>query len=573
MISLLKIKNIALIDELTVEFGSGLNLLTGETGSGKSIIVDSLGALTGERISSDLIKDGADSAQIEGLFSIRSEKELAEIFDESGFELFNAEARASASARSDSREAELIVRRELSVTGKNRIFLNDQLVTASFLKRLSPYLVDIHGQGEQSALFDPASHLALLDDYANSDKLLGLVATASAGLDSVRRELADLKKDEGEKLQLLDILKFQVGELERANLRVGELEELEEEKLKLNNVEKLSALSSETFALLYDNEASTSATFEKAARNIAELSEYDSRFREYAEAMENTRALIQDLAISTRDYLGSLEFSPERLEHIENRLADLSQLSRKYGGSVEAAIEHLEQSKRRLENIEFSELRETELYRELAAKRDAYLKFAREVSDVRAKAAKKFAKEVEKNLQPLALEKAVFEVRIETPEDPNDDDLTSNGIDRVEFYFSANVGESPKPIAKVASGGEASRLMLILKTTAHSTVNKTAVFDEIDAGIGGRVSEAVGAKLKDLAKTQQVLCVTHQAQVASQADKHFVVEKEFRSGKTKIIIRELDSQERIEEIARMLAGEKITDAARDNARAMLSSAK
>ena len=561
VLNLLKIKNIALIESLEVEFGPGLNLLTGETGSGKSIIVDSLGALTGERVSSDLIKDGATAAQIEGLFDVERDDRLADIFETSGI-----------SVADDSGRLELIVRRELAATGKNRVFLNDQLVTASLLKRLAPYLVDIHGQGEQSSLFDPASHLKLLDEFADNEDLLRRVADEFHGFAAVKKELAELKKDEAEKLQLVDILKFQVDELHRANLKVGEDEELEEEKLRLNNVEKLSALSTEAFGLLYENEGSISSTFEKAARNIGELGDYDARFREQSEAIENTRALIEDLSITTRDFIGSLEFSPERLEEIENRLAQISQLTRKYGGSVEAAIEHLETSQRRLENIETSELREIELTRELAEKRTSYLNAAGELSKRRTRAAKQFSREVERNLQPLALERARFETRVETPVEPMDQRFEESGIDSVEFYFSANVGESPKPLARVASGGEASRLMLILKTTAKVAASKTAVFDEIDAGIGGRVSESVGAKLKELAKTQQVLCVTHQAQVASQADRHFLVEKEFRSGKTSISIRELDAVQRVEEIARMLAGETITDAARENARAMLAAA-
>ncbi|HJS50772.1 MAG TPA: DNA repair protein RecN [Pyrinomonadaceae bacterium] len=560
MLSLLKIKNIALIGALEVEFGPGLNLLTGETGSGKSIIVDSLGALTGERVSSDLIKDGANTAQIEGLFEVQHDPALHLIFESSGIPIENGD------------RLELIIRRELSTTGKNRVYINDQLVTASLLKRLAPYLVDIHGQGEQFSLFDPVSHLNLLDEFVDNEKLLEHTANAFHAFSDVKNELAALQKDEAEKLQLVDILKFQVTELERAYLKVGEEEELTDEKRRLNNVEKLSSLSSEAFALLYDNDNSASATFEKAARNIQELAEYDARFRDHAEGIENARTLIEDLSIATRDFLSSLEFSPERLEEIESRLDGISRLTRKYGGSVEAAIEHLEQSKRRLTNIETSELREKELTREVNAKRADYLNVAQKLSGTRAKAAKQFSKEVEKNLQPLALEKARFEVRVDAPAEPGDHEFGISGVDRVEFYFSANVGESPKPLIKVASGGEASRLMLILKTTAKTTASKTAVFDEIDAGIGGRVSESVGAKLNELAKTQQVLCVTHQAQVASQADRHFLVEKEFRSGKTIVSIRELNANERVEEIARMLAGETITDAARENARAMLAAA-
>jgi DNA repair protein RecN (Recombination protein N) len=560
MLSLLKIKNVALIDSLEVEFGDGLNLLTGETGSGKSIIVDSLGLLTGERVSTDLIKSGESAATIEGLFEVPGERPLVLSLVESGIE-FDSDG-----------PFEIVIRRELSTGGKNRIFLNDQLVTAALLRRIAPFLVDIHGQGDQASLFDPASHRAMLDEFAGCGKLREKVAEYSRTLAAVRAELLALKKDEADKLQLLDILRFQVKELEQANLEPGELEDLEEEKRRLNNVEKLSALSTEAFMLLYDADESASATFEKAARNIAELAEYDSTLAEYKEPIENARALIQDLSSSVRAFLGSLEFSPERLDEIENRLAQISQLARKYGGTVESAMEHLENARKRLENIEFSELRETELTQELAAKRAAYLEAASELSDIRKKAAKRFSKEVAKNLQPLALEKAVFEVRVETPEQPTDEDLSPAGIDKVQFYFSANLGELPRPLARIASGGEASRLMLILKTTAKSSAIKTAVFDEIDAGIGGRVSEAVGAKLKQLAADQQVLCVTHQPQVASKADHHFVVSKEFTGGKTLVSIRELNEVERVEEIARMLAGETVTEAARENARAMLASA-
>ena len=561
MISLLKIRNVALIDSLEVEFGPGLNLLTGETGSGKSILVDSLGALTGERVGTDLIKEGEDQAQIEGIFEAERKKKLVSFLTESGIQF------------SVSGPIEIVVRREISAAGRNRIFLNDQIVTASLLKRLAPFLADIHGQGDQAALFDSASHMSMLDEYADCDRARETVANAHSELNEVRGELAALKRDEADKLQLLDILRFQVAELERGNLTPGEIEELEEEKRRLNNVEKLTVLSTEAFALLYENDESASATFEKAMRDIGELSQYDSQFSGYEEQVENARALMQDLAAGLRAFSGSLEFSPERLEQIENRLAELSQLLRKYGGSIESAIRHLENARQRLENIEFAELRETELTRQLDARRTAYLLAAGELSAARHKAAKKFAREVEKNLQPLALDKAVFEVHVETPGEPADNHISVNGIDRVEFYFSANAGESPKPLAKVASGGEASRLMLILKTTVRAAAKSTSVFDEIDAGIGGRVSEAVGVKLKQLAAEQQVLCVTHQPQIASQADRHFFVEKKFKGGKTVVSIRELDAPERVEEIARMLAGEKITDAARENARSMLASAK
>lgn len=558
MLSLLRITNIALIDELAVEFGRGLNLLTGETGSGKSIIVDSLNALTGERVTSDLIKEGSDTAKIEGLFTLRITKPLFTILDESGIEIDAAG------------EVDLIVRRELSVSGRNRIFINNQLITATVLKCIGPFLVDIHGQGEQSSLFDPASHMELLDAFSGVNNEREKVASAFGEWRTAKTELDDLKRDEAGKLQLVDILKFQVDELSRAALRIGEIEELEEEKLRLNNVEKLSSLSTEAFNTLYDMDGSTVATLDQAIQRIKELAEFDIRFREYIEGLESAAAVLEDVSLTLRDFRSGLEFSPDRIEEIENRLAEITRVSRKYGGTVEAALEHLAESEKRLSNIEMSELRERELNAVLVEKRNNYIAAATALSSKRMAAAKKFEREVESNLKAVALEKAKFEVRFAGGEDT---DFTAKGFDRIEFYFSANPGESPKPIAKVASGGEASRLMLILKTSGRSIADGTsAVFDEIDAGIGGRVAEAVGLKLRSLAEGQQVLCVTHQAQVASKADRHFVVEKAIGKNRTVIGIRELDQTERIEEIARMLAGEKITEAARENAREMLAAA-
>ncbi|HEY0051636.1 MAG TPA: DNA repair protein RecN [Pyrinomonadaceae bacterium] len=566
MLSLLKIKNIALIDELELEFARGLNLLTGETGSGKSIIVDSLGALTGERVSSDLIKEGTQNAQIEGLFQIAASDELNKIFDESGVE-FDAGG-----------EVELIVRRELSATGKNRIFVNNQLVTQSFLKRIGAFLVDIHGQGEQATLFNPATHLEMLDEYANLESLRGKVSEKYRELAAIQRELRNLREDEAQKLQLLDILCFQVEEIGKANLKTGEDDALEEEKRRLNNVEKLSTLSDESYSLLYENEEATVTTLEKAIRRVTELAEYESSFAAYMEGLQTAQAVLEDLAMSVRDFRNRLEFSPERLEEIENRLAEISRLKRKYGGSVESVLAHLSESEARLSNIETAELREEELRKKLKKSREEYLQIAVELNEKRSKAARKFEKDVEANLKAVALEKARFEVRIDAPNNlqaaETDKSFTAKGFDQIEFYFSANVGESVKPIAKVASGGEASRLMLILKTTAKlSEREKAMVFDEIDVGIGGRVAEAVGLKLKELAKTQQVLCVTHQPQVASLADHHFLVEKQAAKNRTEIRIKELSKTEKVEEIARMLTGKEITETARRHAKEMLSASR
>jgi DNA repair protein RecN (Recombination protein N) len=561
MLSLLKIKNIALIEEIELEFARGLNLLTGETGSGKSIMVDSLSALTGERVSSDLIKEGASSAQIEGLFALKANADLHQIFYESGIELDDAE------------ELDLIVRRELSLSGKNRIFVNNQLVTQAFLRKIGTFLVDIHGQGEQATLFNPATHLEILDEYAEAENLRKTVAEKYREWSAIQRELETLREDEAQKLQLLDILQFQVEEIGKANLQTGEDEQLEEEKRRLNNVEKLSTLSDESYALLYENEEAVLTNLERIIRRINGLSDYESSFRDYGEGLQNANAVLEDLAISLRDFRNGLEFSPERLSEIENRLAEISRLKRKYGGTVESVLQHFAESSERLSNIQTAELREAELQKQLGKLREDYLQIARQLHEKRQKAAKKFEKRVEENLKAVALEKARFEVRFET-DDTNDKSFTVKGFDAIEFYFSANLGESVKPIAKVASGGELSRLMLVLNTAAKlSGDSKTMVFDEIDTGIGGRVAEAVGLKLKELSQFNQVLCVTHQAQVASLADHHYLVEKGTVKNRTQIQVRELSEVEQIEEIARMLAGEKITETARQHAQELVQSSK
>ncbi|MBV9216932.1 MAG: DNA repair protein RecN [Acidobacteria bacterium] len=553
MLSLLKIKNVALIDELEIEFGSGLGLLTGETGSGKSIIVDSLGALAGARVSADLVKQGAETAQIEGIFNVGKVPQLVDVLEAAGIDP----------------SSELIIRREISLAGKNRVFVNNRLVTQGVLREIGIFLADIHGQGEQASLYDVETHLSMLDEFSGLGAEMARVETAYAEWSSIKAELDNLNRDESEKLQLLDILKFQVDEIDKADLSPGEDAELEDEKRRLNNVEKLSALSGEAHALLYESESSTLSTLDRAARMIAELAEYENTFRGFEDQLSAARAVIEELGSTARDFSGSLEFSPARLNEIEDRLAEISRMKRKYGETLEKVLEHRDVSKQRLDSIEMSEFREEQLRKQLGEAERKYLAAAAELTKTRRMNAAKLESEVEADLQDVALEKAKFKVRFETAEV-----YSANGVDRVEFYFSANPGEPPRPLARVASGGEASRVMLVLKTVSHSNEpGKTAVFDEIDIGIGGRVAEAVGRKLKALSTTQQVFCVTHQPQIASLADEHFVVEKAVKNGKTSVLVRRLGENERIEELARMLAGAEITDHARENARSMLESAR
>jgi DNA repair protein RecN (Recombination protein N) len=556
VLSLLKIRNIALIEDLTVEFGPGLNILTGETGSGKSIIVDSLGLLTGDRVSSDLIKSGCESASIEGLFSVGRSDALRSVCDQSGIVLDGDE---------------VIVRRELSLAGRNRVFINGQIATQAVLRQLGELLVDIHGQGEQTALYDVGRHLEILDSFTSADELRGEVSSAYRELMSIRREIASLAQDESEKLQLVDILRFQVDEIEAADLRGGEDVELEEEKLRLANVEKLTALATEAADLLYEDDRSAVTSLDRAERRLSELASFESKFTPYLEQLISARAVAEDLGTTLRDYRSRLEFSPDRLDQIEERLAGIARLKRKYGGSIAAVLAHLRTSKERLENIELADLRKKELEDRLATAENAYREAAARLNSSRNAGARELEKRIVEGLAAVALDKSRFEIRVEHRSDILD--ASANGSDRVEFFFSANPGEEPRPLNKIASGGEASRIMLVLKTSGRQLdEEKTAVFDEIDVGIGGRVAEAVGRKLKTLSQTQQVFCVTHQPQIASLADVHLVVEKAVERYRTAISIRELSKEGRVEEIARMLAGEHVTDAARENARAMLKSA-
>jgi DNA repair protein RecN (Recombination protein N) len=527
MLQFLNISNIALIDELQVEFEPGLNLLTGETGSGKSIIVDALGVLIGGRFTSDLLKSGAERGSIEGLFVVGPNPQLERLLEDAGV----------------SGSEEIIIRRELSATGRNKIFINNQLATHSLLRELREFLVDIHGQGDQQTLFNPQTHLELLDSFAISNGLRDEVAEAHRAWTGVQREFDALRRDDSEKFQLVDTLKFQIEELERAQLVIGEDERLKEESRRLANVEKLTALCQSSYERIYEDDSAAVSRVRQTLKDLTELAEYDSTFRDYLEGLENARAVLEDLSFSLREFADKLEFSPARLAEVEDRLAELSRLKRKYGGSISAALEHLARSQDRLRQIETSDERAQELTAAVEAVRLRYLDRAGKLHRERVRAAKKFERTVENCIAELAMDHARFQIQISDIGDA----ASPKGTDHVEFYFSANPGEDLKPLARVASGGEASRLMLVLKTVANATeFPRTIVFDEIDSGIGGRVSEAVGIKLRKLSETNQVLCVTHQPQIARFADSHLAVQKAVIDGRTQVALSKLNRSGRIE---------------------------
>ncbi|QQS47757.1 MAG: DNA repair protein RecN [Acidobacteriota bacterium] len=565
MLKFLNIVNFAVIDELQVDFRPGLNVLSGETGSGKSIIIDALGLLLGERGSADMIRTGAERAFVEGIFETGGNRPLVNLLQESGI---------------DAQEDELVIRRELGQTGRGRIFVNGRTSSTALLKSIQPHVIDIHGQGDQQSLLSPEAHLNLLDAYAGADRQ-ALQAAFERLTDAIRR-IEAIRQSESERLQTLDILEYQISEIEQATLQPDEDVSLQEERNLLANAEKLASLCGEAYDILYDDENSVQSQIAAVGRRLGDLAELDPKASQQLEQLAAVRVAIDDMAYFLRDYLDGVQASPERLKFVEDRLAEIDRLKRKYGKSVEELLEMVEDLRSRREGLERSEEQARELTDQLGELLEAYLKEARALGDGRRAAARKFEKAIAKEFADVALEAARFSVsflepprsqwadRLEAIGGPPSQVIRRASLDQIEFHFSANPGEDLKPISSVASGGELSRLMLVLKTiTAPSQFPRTLIFDEIDAGIGGKVADAVGQRLKRLARSNQVLCVTHQSNIARYADAHFHVSKEFAGGRTLTRVTQLDGDGRVDELARMIAGAEVTPLARKHARELL----
>jgi DNA repair protein RecN (Recombination protein N) len=555
----LRVENYAVIDSVAVEFASGLNLLTGETGAGKSILIDALALLLGERSSSEMIRHGEEKAVISGVFESRDS-------------LLSATLSANGI---DSEDGQLIVRREITSGGKGRVFINNQPATVAVLKQLAPALAMVHAQNESLASFDGAERRRLLDLFAGVD--LAQVVEAHEKWKTLVEQIADLQRDESDRLRLLDLWKFQSKEIEDAKPVAAEDTQLENEKRVLANSEKLYSAAMSAHESLYESNASASSLLRSAEKNLEELARYDTKFAEVLTTLESTRITVEDIGSSLRDYAASIDASPERLAEIEDRLGLLDRLKRKYGPALENVIAYGEEVARKISDVENRDELLAELRRSLTKASAEYLKAARVISKQRHGSAQKLEKLVESEINDLAM-KVRFKVDIASFED--EDHWTASGFDEVRYLIATNAGEPLKPIEQIASGGEMSRVMLALKATIETAEGprskrrkgddcKTLIFDEIDTGIGGRAAEAVGKKLKSLAAAHQVLCITHLPQIASFADQHYVIEKRVASGKTKTSIRRLESAERPHELARMMSGEKVTETSVKHAEQML----
>src|SRR5882762_5788697 len=557
----LRLENYAVIDNVGVEFAAGLNLLTGETGAGKSILIDALALLLGERASADVIRSGAEKAVVAAVWELETgaARKVSEVLSENGID--------------DDSEA-LILRREVAAGGKGRIFVNNQPATVAVLKRLAPYLATIHAQNETLLAFDAGSRLQLLDTFAANKT--EATAQAFAAWKTLGDRIAELERDEQDRLRLLDLWSFQAREIDEARLKAQEDEHLEAEKRVLANSEKIYNAGMNAFDLLYEGNASTSATLRSASKHVEELSRYEPKFQVALEALDSARISIEDVGASLRDYAGAIQASPERLADVEDRLAALDRLKRKYGPALDDVMKFGAEASRKLQEMENKD----EVLRDLRQKQDAaaqgYLAAAQALSRTRKDAAKKLEKLVGTAINDLAM-KAAFQVEVSGPEDIHS--WSTRGFDEVHYLISANPGEPLRDLDEAASGGELSRVMLALKYSVETTSSsgrkagrgqRTMVFDEIDSGIGGRAADAVGKKLKALARTAQVLCVTHLPQIAAFADQHYLIEKKTAGGRTKTSVRRIVSRERTEEVARMLSGAKLTEASLRNAEQLIA---
>jgi DNA repair protein RecN (Recombination protein N) len=542
----LVVENYAVVERVRVRFHPGLNLLTGETGSGKSIVVDALGLLFGGRASADMVRSDTDRARISGIFEAPQDPACRALLDEAGVPM---------------EDGELLMEREVLAGGKSRAFLGNRPVTAALLRTLAPYLGDIHGQHEQQQLFSAEAQLELLDQFAGLEEEAQRAATLFRGWKRIQDELSELEKSEQEKLRLADLWSFQRKEIEAAGLKAGEDSELENERLVLKNVARLQESANAGYSALYDAPESASSQIRVAIKKLEELCRIDASLQGTLETLRSAEIGVGEASRAVRDYLDRLEADPDRLEHVESRLALIDRLKRKYGATLAEVLAFLDNVRAQIEAVETAGERKAKLEQDLASASEAYREAAGALSKSRGAAAQKLAKKVEGELGSLALESAVFRIEIQPGV------WSERGADRVEFLISANVGEEPRPLDRVASGGELSRIALALKTSVgitgapagrKSRTQRTLVFDEIDSGIGGGVAEAVGRRLKKLSGASQVLCVTHLAQVAGFADHHYFVEKREVKGRTIAEIEELKGDARTREIGRMLSGQRVT---------------
>jgi DNA repair protein RecN (Recombination protein N) len=553
MLRFLRIRNLAVIEAVEVEFEPGFNVLTGETGAGKSILVEAVGLLLGARASQDLVRTGEAQATIEAIFE--------------------TDPREGGDAAT-----ELVVRRDITAQGRSRSFINGALATAAALRDLSARLVELHGQHEHQALLDPLTHLPLLDTYAEVDELAARVASSWGTVRALREQLERSRMDAREKAARLELIAFQLSEIDKVAPKPGEDEELAAARQVLANADRIQRLCEESYATLYESEAAVLASLGGVWKRVGELATIDPQFAPHFDAREGIKSQLEDLAFFLRRYSDGVDASPDRLQQVEERLAQLERLKRRHGPALQDVIDKGRALHRERDLLNGAGETAADLERSLASATNTFLGAARDLSARRRKAAVTFGRSLETLLAELAMARTRFEVRFAAGE-LAPERWSERGIDDAEFFVSPNPGEELRPLARIVSGGELSRVMLALKTLAagaapgghaSDTAGKTLIFDEVDAGIGGRVADVVGARLGALGERFQVLCITHLPQIAAHGTAHYRIEKSVRGQRTLTSVERLDADGRVDEIARMIGGASLTEQTRASARELLA---
>jgi len=569
MLKTLLIKDYALIENIEVEFDKGLNIITGETGAGKSILIDAMGLLLGERASTEVVRKGSEKSVVEGLFDVKGNKKVQQLLTANEIEF----------------DSELIIRREVSLKGTNRCFLNDTPVTLNLIKETGDLLVDLHGQHEHQSLLRAETHIEMLDEFANLETQLNEFRIASQQLSALSKDLRELVQKENLLKEKKELFEYQIKEIDAVSPEDGEEEKLSNELKILENSEKLLSITNDVYNAVYENEHSIQEQIADIKNKILELSKIDKSFNDNLNEVDSILASLVDISSFMRSYKDRIDIDPKRLEEIRERLGALNLLKKKYGGSLKVIIEHREKIGAEFELAENFSLKISQLEKKIDDSRKLCGLLAKKLSQERKTVSNKIKKEIEDSLKYLGISDSVFKVKLEneivsnTAEnfiivDGKNYKFNEHGFDNIEFFISTNVGEDPKPLVKVASGGEVSRIMLGLKSILAKTDKlPILIFDEIDTGVSGRIAQKVGQVLKSLASYHQIIAITHLPQIAGLSDFHYAVEKKKIGDRVVSSIRILKGEERIKEVAKLMSGEKVTEATLNGARELMGISK
>lgn len=549
MLTSLYIENVAVIEKTEIELFDGLNILTGETGAGKSIFIDAINAVMGQRTSKEIIRNGAETATVYATFTNVNDA-VVETLKDNGYEL---------------EDDELVVSRTLSLSGKNNCRINGRPATTALIKQLSLNLINIHGQHESYQLFTPETHIKYIDNMADNQPLIDKYKEAYSNYKKLKKQLRAFETDDNQRAQRIDVLSYQVNELDNAAIEVGEREALEEERSVIASSEKIAESLQRAKAYIDGNSSNAVDLIDDSLTSLIKASNFNSELETLSNRMSDVYYELQDISNCIEEAIDNCEFNPYRLEEIDDRLDLLRKLSRKYGETEEEMLEFLEKSRVELETLLQYDTNRSALIEQCEISKNRAQKLADELTAVRLSTAKEFEKKVKEEMTFLNMP------RVELVVSHNKTELSENGQDFIELLISANPGEEPKPVAKIASGGELSRMMLAIKTVlASSDVIDTLIFDEVDTGISGSAAQKVGLKLKEVSKSRQVLCVTHQAQIAALADNHFLISKNIKDDRTYTEIKQLDYNGRLGELARILDGVSASDTAIAHAKQLLN---